>query len=573
MEYKSENKICQNCKNVFVVETEDFSFYEKIKVPPPTWCPECRLIRRLMWRNERALYKRICDLCGKNIVAMYPTDIPFPVYCRDCWYADGWEATNYGRNYDFSRPFFEQLKELFNLVPHSAVWHRNAINSDYSNWVGESRNVYLSASVVENSENVFYSKSVDKSKDIMDSYNLKNSEQCYENIDGDKNYNSQFLVLSRNCVDSYFLLDCVNCTNCFMSSNLRNKQYFFRNKQYDRETYFQELEKLNLGNRTAKSELIGEFDELKQNSVLRYANNLKCVDSVGNNLTNNKNCKNCFDVYDSENNKYCYRTLKMKDCMDFNFGGWSELIYEYISGLGWSANVKFSNSCTRDLRNVEYCGTSMSSSDIFGCFGLKNKKYCILNRQYTKEEYEKILAKILKHIEEMPYVDKKGRIYKYGEFFPIELSPHGYNETLAQEFEPLTKEEALNRGYNWRDPEEKNFNITIKAKDIPDDIKDTGQEILNEVLGCAHEDGCADQCTTAFRITQGELQFYKKHNIPLPDKCPNCRYYERLIQVLPPKLWHRQCMNLGCQNEFETPYAPERPEKVYCETCYNKEVY
>ena len=27
---------------------------------------------------------------------------------------------------------------------------------------------------------------------------------------------------------------------------------------------------------------------------------------------------------------------------------------------------------------------------------------------------------------------RKAKVYKYGEFFPAELSPHGYNETLAQ---------------------------------------------------------------------------------------------------------------------------------------------
>jgi hypothetical protein len=47
----------------------------------------------------------------------------------------------------------------------------------------------------------------------------------------------------------------------------------------------------------------------------------------------------------------------------------------------------------------------------------------------------------------------------------------------------------------------------------------------------------------------------------------------RIKRVNPPKLWHRKCMKEGCQNEFETSYAPERPEIVYCEKCYQQEVY
>ena len=172
----------------------------------------------------------------------------------------------------------------------------------------------------------------------------------------------------------------------------------------------------------------------------------------------------------------------------------------------------------------------------------------------------------------MPYVDKNNKIYKYGEFFPTELSIFAYNETMSQEFSPLTKEEAKEKGYQWRDADEKNYAITIKAENIPDDIKDVDDKILEEVLGCAHAGNCDHQCFEAFRITAGELQFYKKHNIPLPDKCANCRYHERFAQVPLPRLYKRICMK--CKKvEFETPYAPDRPEVVYCESCYNKEVY
>ena len=102
----SENRICQNCKQDFVVEVEDFNFYEKIKVPPPTFCPECRKQRRLAWRSERTLYKRKCDLCNKNIIAMYHESVPFSVYCRECWDGDGWDASSFARDYDFSKTFF-----------------------------------------------------------------------------------------------------------------------------------------------------------------------------------------------------------------------------------------------------------------------------------------------------------------------------------------------------------------------------------------------------------------------------------------------------------------------------------
>ena len=128
---QNETKNCQNCKKDFTIESEDFKFYEKIKVPPPTFCPDCRLIRRLTWRNERSLYRRICNLCEKKIIAMYHSSSPFPVYCRECWYGDGWDPASFAREYDMQKPFFEQYKEFSNTVPRLALWQRNVINSDY----------------------------------------------------------------------------------------------------------------------------------------------------------------------------------------------------------------------------------------------------------------------------------------------------------------------------------------------------------------------------------------------------------------------------------------------------------
>ena len=193
----------------------------------------------------------------------------------------------------------------------------------------------------------------------------------------------------------------------------------------------------------------------------------------------------------------------------------------------------------------------------------------------------------------MPYVDAKGRIYKYGEFFPSELSPFAYNETV-QEFFPLTKEEAIKQGFRWRDPEARQYQASVAASSLPDNIKDAPDSILGEVIGCAHEEKCNHQCTKAFRLISPELAFLRKMNLPLPRLCPNCRHYERIKYRNPMRLWKGSCQCAGadsenlvyknsgghpnhdpaehCHNGFETSYAPDRPEIVYCESCYLAEV-
>ena len=204
---------------------------------------------------------------------------------------------------------------------------------------------------------------------------------------------------------------------------------------------------------------------------------------------------------------------------------------------------------------------------------MRNKKYCILNKQYTKEEYEEIIPKIKQQMMDMPYIDKKGRYYKYGEFFPSEISPFCYNETQAQDYFPINKEKALEMGYRWRDKKESEYKITIDSKDLPDNLDDISNSIIEEIIGCENKDKNSIYCRGAYRITLDELNLYRKIGVPLPRQCFYCRHETRLKKRNPMKLWHRKCMKESCQNEFETAFSPDSPEIIYCESCYNKEVY
>lgn len=246
--------------------------------------------------------------------------------------------------------------------------------------------------------------------------------------------------------------------------------------------------------------------------------------------------------------------------------------YEILVGGDGTYNSAFSTYIP-NCYNVKYSSSLNNCHDCFGCIGLRNKQYCILNKQYTKEQYEELIPKIIKHMNDMPYIDSKGRIYKYGEFFPSELSPFAYNETIAQEYFPLNKEQAMEQGYKWRETEERNYNIDMRTNDIPDSIKDIPNDIASKIIECAHGGNCNQQCTEAFKIIPEEFEFYKRMDLPIPRLCPNCRHYERLAERNPLKLWHRKCMKPGCTNEFETSYAPDRPEIIYCEKCYQQEVY
>jgi hypothetical protein len=185
----------------------------------------------------------------------------------------------------------------------------------------------------------------------------------------------------------------------------------------------------------------------------------------------------------------------------------------------------------------------------------KHGKYAIFNYEYSKDEYEKIRAHIVEEL--------KG-LHLYGLIMPPELAPFGYNETVGQDNFPMTKEEAAKLGFRWEDDVQVTTGKeTLHPENIPDHINDVQDSILNEILQCMH-------CKRNYRLTSQELQFYRKMKLPIPRKCFYCRHHDRVLRRGPYKFWDRQCHH--CLKAIVTNYAPERPETVYCESCYQQEV-
>lgn len=578
----SETKTCQNCRSDFVIESEDFAFYDKIKVPPPTFCPECRMQRRFAWRNEQHLYRRTCGLTGKEVISCFAPDSNTVVYDREEWWTDKWDATEYGREYDFSKPFFEQWRELFSVVPHPAVFNGKTVNSPYSNYIGEFKDAYL-VSASWTGENVTYANRTHTCKDCMDMYLSSDCERSYGNVGSVKLYKTFFARDSENCSDSFFLYDCKNCTSCIGCVNLRNRSYCIFNQQYSKEEYQQKLKELKLDTWTGLNAAREKFDALQTRAIHKFANILNSQNCTGDVISNSSNCENCFGMFhEARDSKHTmnagYNAHELYDC--YGIGDSAELFYEmYDSGVQgvrclFGATV-WSSSDTQYSFNCHNC------KDCFGCIGLRKKQYCILNKQYSKEEYEELLPKIIEHMNSMPYRGGKDREYRYGEFFPMELSPFGYNHTVGQNYFPLSKETVLAQKYRWQEEEPSKYNATLKAQDMPDSILETDPEIVKEIIECM-------QCKSVYRILAKEYDFLRNAGVALPRFCFECRHQNRFRQVNFPRLYHRQCMcdyqiypnstkhahhSAGrCPNEFETSYDPGRFRVIYCEACYQSEV-
>ncbi len=574
---------CQQCSKTFQIDDRDIKFYKMMQVPLPTFCPSCRLQRRLAWRNERSLYQRPCNKCGKVTVCLQSPQGPLTTYCSSCWWSDTWSSQEYGQAYNWAQPFFKQLQELLFKVPQQStdVMYTTLENSEFNNMNHYLRNCYLLFNSDYN-DNCSYGTEIEHCKDSFDNLMMDECELCYECVNCLKCFRVFFSVDCVSSHDIWFSKNLVNCSNCVGSINLRNKEYYIFNKSYTKEEYNKTIAELKLGSYEAMQWLVKKSHDTWLKYPHKYTHGKNNDNVSGDYIYNSKNTEDTFIATEADNCRYCMWLIvkNNRDCYDYTqFGEDVEKIYESaVCGKG-SQNV-IGGFRILECESIRYSLHCYGSKYLFGCVGLRNKQYCILNKPYTKEQYEEMVPRIIKQMNAMPFVDKNGRKYVYGDFYPIELAPFAYNESTAYQFFPLNAEEAKVQGYNWLAVEQKTKLITMVSDNVPDHISIVDKAILKETIACAHQGICHHQCTQQFKITAAELQFYQDNTVPLPRSCPNCRHYQRSAYRNSFQLWQRQCMctqtdhaHIGrCIEEFETTYSPERKEIIYCESCYQKEI-
>lgn len=567
---QSETKKCQNCKKDFTIEPEDFNFYEKIKVPPPTFCPECRLIRRMLGINERFLYFRKCDLTNKRIMSVYPEDTIFPVYHIEEWLSDKWDPYSFGQEYDSSKSFFQQFIELRNKVPRMSLARQGeSINSEYTHRVTDMKNCYMvfRTNVANDSMYCYVGRNINN---CVDCFSVWDSELCYECIDCNHCYKTRFSQESHDCQDSFFLYSCRNCSNCVGCVNLINKSYCILNEKFNKDEYFKRINELKLNTSSGLKEFSNKFEVFRKKFPVRSTHSIRAEDTSGNWLVDCKNVKNSLGCLDVKNGKYLFWIHKAEDCMDyFQWGNNAELVYESSNCGNNLFNVHFCDQCWSGVNNLSYCDSCISSNNCFGCVGLKRGEYSILNKKYTKYEYERIKEKIINDMYKIPYIDKLGKEYYYGEFFPAEFSLFSYNETPALDFFPKNKEETIKLGYKWSDNKKNKYQFTLRNKDIPENISSVDDSLLNEVIECEEKD--KSYSTGGFRITQNELSFYRKMDLPLPRVCFDVRHIRRLLKRRFSKIINRKCSKCGLN--VNTVYPESFAPIIYCESCYQSELY
>ena len=516
----------------------------KAKLPTPTLCPEERERRRLSFRNESKLYRNTCSATGKPIISIFSPDKEYEVYDYPIRFSDSRTPKNIELNI-WTKSVFDSVDNLLHIVPFWSKHMRNNQNSEYVNIVADSKDSYMCFASNE-LEDCLYSRYGISSKNCVDCLSSENSENCYDCVKINNCFNIFHCNNCDSCSNSSYLDSCINCHDCFNCSNLENQSYCINNKQYTKEEYKQK---------------VAENFEYSFNPMMTvWCKQVGCNNCFWNNVINSSNCFFVSNSTECENIKYTLQDLKGIDSQDVYFSPSNGCFY--MVWCRYSHNCGFIAFWT-NLRNSRYCVNCFDSSYCFWCVGLKNKEYCIYNKQYTKEEYNKFVPQLI--VEMM-------RNNEWWEFFDPKLSYYGYNETIAMDHYPLLKQEALKMWYNWSDYESPAPKVEkfIDWKDLPkvwckiiqEKKPDFLQKILNYAIVC-------EVSKRPFRLTKQEIDFYIKHNLPLPTKHPDVRHQERLLRKDPITMHLVHCDE--CGEEMLSVHLPWEWKKVLCEKCYYKE--
>jgi hypothetical protein len=544
-----ETKICEHCHKEFSITPAELLMYEKVAIEIPTTCVRCRFAQHFAFWPFGKFRKGVSALSGESFITMLPENVRYPIYTSKEWWSDAWDAMDFGQDYDETRPFFNQLRELQEKVPRPHQQGTNSLASDWCDDIWDSKYCYLTRSTAR-SENISYGYRVFDAKDSMDVSHAFTLDNCYECT---YSFHSFELLFSRNCRDcmnSRFLYDCRNCTNCTMCWNLRGKQYCIENVQYTKEEYFEKLKEYDMSSHQGLEALKERYNEILRTETVHRENfSINTYGSRGTYLADCNNCQNVFGWEASENCINCLRGRETKDSIDL-IGTWLVELCGNDSCCTGGYGLKYSS--WSEGRFSEYLDECLEVENCFGCIGLRKKKYCILNRQYTKEEYEVLREKII--------ADMRAR-GEYGKFLPYSMGLAPYNLSTAAIYMPeIGRDHVLAQGGYWEEPVE-NVVDGIATADLPDDIAEVDATISKQALICP-------ETGWRYNISPDEFAFLARKGIALPRVHFDVRTKRRMRLIAPFAEQHDTCM--FCAKDVTTYYPPQWGyQKIACEACYN----
>lgn len=601
-----EYKICKWCNADYPVYEREKKFIETHNFDFSELCFDCRFRNMMIWRNEKKLYWRKSNKSWKKILSLYPPEYEGKVYDYKEWDEEWW-FSNITINFDWD-DFVWKLYELFKEVPKAGTdifWTNE--NIWYCNRVWYLKNAYSTYACFWDSEDVYFSINISNSKDIYNSTRVDKSSLVYDSV---MIYNSHWIFFSdaiNNCKNIYFSYDLRDCEECIFCSNLVWKKYMIYNKQYEKIDYekIKENLKQNMASYKWLERLLSDFENLKVKALRRWTYNIWWDKVLWDQLNNWHDTLFWFRMDEPDdcfNAANWFPATQKKIYNSFGFGrvenmyfwqwSWPWTNLHFVLNIQESSNIYFS-------QKMKWC------HNCIWCYWLQNAEYHILNKAYTKEEYEKLFPEILENIRKNWWLK---------DYFKPEESPYPINDSqLFLEF-PIYSIRRL-KNYDWWNVEDFKFNeqifdenwkwvvyilypekdlseaildlwwyqkiktmwknkeeevdipedmVKVSCKDLEDHINSIWNDALNMAILCK-------ETWRYFRTIRKEIEFCKKYSIALPRIHPNKRIDERRKRS--PKLWLELSNCKICGKEILSAYDKNSSLNIVCEQCYSKAIY
>ena len=551
-------RVCELTGEKWLMDEEEISWYKKFNVPPSSVSPYVRrvwvrgfILGATIWWNKHFE-------TGEPILSYVHPDNKIPVLPDEDWHKKDW-GPEFAKDLD-DRSFLDQLRSLAHEVPIPA----RRVFGEAKNTVGagivNAEDSFMVFGGVTKIKRCAYSFGINESEDLQEGYYAEASNKSFGLVNCKRMYGSRVGLQSTDCISCDFVFDTRNCENCFLSSNLRNRKYVFRGEQLSQSEYESKMQQVDLSEYSVYKKYLDEYKQMLAHDAVWPENfNVHCENSTGEYLSK---CVRCVKGFAMSNSNDCFHSqFTHYQCQGLAFicGAFGSTDCLLSAATINGSQLKFCTTTAR-CHDLEYCMECFDCEHCFGCVGLKKKKFCILNKQYSEEEYWKVVDEIKTRMLE------EGT---YGQMLPGDLSAGGM-EFVLDVHGGAPKDVIKSVGGVFYDPKhggvvsqkhEEMKGKALSASEIPDALEDgekfVGKAILDEELD------------RVFAVQSADYEFYKSMRLPLPRR----HYMARLpaLAHMGNTYTYHQDKCRECSKEIQLADNITFPDrKVYCMECYLK---
>ncbi|MDA1038209.1 MAG: hypothetical protein O2877_00795 [bacterium] len=549
-------RICAITGEKWMMGEEEIGWYKKFNMPPS------KLSQNTRWKWEayydigyQFWWNKHFDT-GKPVLSFHHPATGVRVLPDKEWHAR--DFSNIQKPLDLNRPFFDQMQALLREVPMPATFNKEEPENSIALFSFGDRDSYftfacrsarsfflIGAFDVEDTSAVFLSSESSKSHSVLHSHRI---------------YNCRYVRESFDCMDSVFLFDCRNCKNCFGASNKRNAEYVWFNEQLSKSEWERRRAEVDLGSRRVVEDHMRHFEKLLlEESVWPESFNFGSEDAIGDYLNQATRCYYCFDsekgavdnywsawMYGAPTqNAFCWGAVNSSEC------------YLCVSSPE-SSRLKCSYRSTR-CEQSEYLFGCIDCVNCFGCIGIKNKQFCILNKQYSEEDYWNLVDQLKCQLLEDG---------SYGEYFPTTMATTYVPENGAVLYAGASESDMRALGGLVFDPESEgatgkdrvDLAMARRVEEIPDSIDDLSDDWIGVPIYDSHT-------KRTFAFLKPEVEYYRKMRIAPPAEHFVLRMKQLSDVGQKAQFIHKHCS--ACSKEIVVSVNLRYPDrKIYCRDCY-----